>query len=217
MNRELNKYMGLDWKLDLHRQSTKASLTPMIINEKNLEGTPIDVFSRLMSERIIFLGTEVTDEVSNIIQAQLLYLDSTDSTKPIRIYINSPGGSIYDGLAIIDTMNYVKSPVHTIVTGLAASMAAVIAAAGQKGHRAALKNSTIMLHQPMGGIGYGTKADEIRIISDHIDDLKGRLYNILAEDTGHSAEKIIKDTLNDTWFTATTAKEYGLIDKVISR
>ena len=175
--------------------------------------TQMDVFSRLMMDRIIFLGTQVTDTSANIIQAQLLYLDSIDPDKDISIYINSPGGSVYAGLGIYDTMQYVSSNVSTICTGMAASMAAVLLVAGEKGKRFALPHSRVMIHQPMGGIQ--GQASDIEITAREILKLKEELYHIISDHSGQPFEKVEADSDRDYWMTAAEAKDYGLIDKVL--
>ena len=173
----------------------------------------MDVFSRLMMDRIIFLGTQVTDQSANIIQAQLLYLDSIDPDKDISIYINSPGGSVYAGLGIYDTMQYVNSNVSTICTGMAASMAAVLLVAGEKGKRFALPHSRVMIHQPMGGIQ--GQASDIEITAREILKLKEELYRIISDHSGQPYEKVHADSDRDYWMIASEAKEYGMIDKVL--
>ncbi len=175
----------------------------------------MDVFSRLMMDRIIFLGTEVNDYTANVIQAQLLYLDSTDPGKDVSIYINSPGGSVYAGLGIYDTMQYISSDVATICTGMAASMAAVLLVAGEKGKRFALKHSRVMIHQPMGGAQ--GQASDIEITARQIQMLKKELYDIIATHSGQPFEKVEQDSDRDYWMTATEAKEYGMIDEVFVR
>ena len=188
-------------------------MNPYILEERQLNVTQMDVFSRLMMDRIIFLGTQVTDTSANIIQAQLLYLDSIDPEKDISIYINSPGGSVYAGLGIYDTMQYVSSDVSTICTGMAASMAAVLLVAGQNGKRFALPHSRVMIHQPMGGIQ--GQASDIEITAREILKLKDELYRIISNHSGQSFEKVEADSDRDYWMTAAEAKEYGMIDKVL--
>ena len=173
----------------------------------------MDVFSRLMMDRIIFLGTQVDDYTANVIQAQLLYLDSADPGKDISIYLNSPGGSVYAGLGIYDTMQFISSDVATICTGMAASMAAVLLTAGAKGKRSALKHSRIMIHQPMGGAQ--GQASDIEITAREIQKLKKELYTIIADHSGNPFERIEKDSDRDYWMTAAEAKEYGMIDEVL--
>ena len=192
---------------------TADYLNPYILEERQLNVTQMDVFSRLMMDRIIFLGTQVTDQSANIIQAQLLYLDSVDPEKDISIYINSPGGSVYAGLGIYDTMQYVNSDVSTICTGMAASMAAVLLVAGEKGKRYALPHSRVMIHQPMGGIQ--GQASDIEITAREILKLKEELYRIISDHSGQPFEKVERDSDRDYWMIAQEAKEYGMIDKVL--
>lgn len=188
-------------------------LNPYILEERQLNVTQMDVFSRLMMDRIIFLGTQVTDQSANIIQAQMLYLDSVDPDKDISLYINSPGGSVYAGLGIYDTMQYVNSDVSTICTGMAASMAAVLLVAGEKGKRFALPHSRVMIHQPLGGIQ--GQASDIEITAREILKLKDELYHIIADHSGQAFEKVAADSDRDYWMIASEAKEYGMIDKVL--
>ncbi len=190
-------------------------INPTIMEERRLNVTQMDVFSRLMMDRIIFLGTEVSDYTANVIQAQLLYLDSADTGKDISLYINSPGGSVYAGLGIYDTMQFIKSDVSTICTGMAASMAAVLLVAGQKDKRFALKHSRVMIHQPMGGIQ--GQASDIEITSREIIKLKQELYNIISEHSGQPYDKVYADSDRDYWMTSAEAKDYGMIDKVLTR
>ena len=190
-------------------------ISPTIMEERKLNVTQLDVFSRLMMDRIIFLGTQVDDYTANVIQAQLLYLDSSDPGKDISLYINSPGGSVYAGLGIYDTMQYIKSDVSTICTGMAASMAAVLLVAGQKDKRFALKHSRVMIHQPMGGIS--GQASDIEITSREILKLKQELYTIISDHSGQPYDKVYADSDRDYWMTAAEAKEYGMIDKVLIR
>ena len=188
-------------------------INPTIIEERQLNVAQMDVFSRLMMDRVIFLGTEVNDYTANVIQAQLLYLDSTDPGKDISIYINSPGGSVYAGLGIYDTMQYVASDVSTLCTGIAASMAAVLLVAGQTGKRFALRHSRVMIHQPMGG-SQG-QASDIEITAREIKKLKDELYHIIAEHSGQPFEKVEKDSDRDYWMTSQEAMDYGMIDRVL--
>ncbi len=197
-------------------QSIAASyISPTIIEERQLNVAQMDVFSRLMMDRIIFLGTDVNDYTANVIQAQLLYLDSADPGKDVSIYINSPGGSVYAGLGIYDTMQYIKSDVSTICTGMAASMAAVLLVAGEKGKRFALKHSRVMIHQPMGGAQ--GQASDIEITAREIQKLKKELYTIISEHSGQPFEKVERDSDRDYWMTAYEAKDYGMIDDVLVR
>ncbi len=188
-------------------------INPSIIEERQLNVAQMDVFSRLMMDRIIFLGTEVNDYTANVIQAQLLYLDSADPGKDVSIYINSPGGSVYAGLGIYDTMQYISSDVATICTGMAASMAAVLLVAGEKGKRFALRHSRVMIHQPMGGAQ--GQASDIEITAREIKKLKHELYSIIADHSGQPFERVEKDSDRDYWMTADEAKEYGMIDSVL--
>jgi ATP-dependent Clp protease protease subunit len=191
----------------------KSSLIqqPVVLEERELKAVAVDIYSRLLMDRIIILGTEIDESTANTIMAQLLYLNAMDNKKPIQMYINSPGGSVVAGLQIYDTMQMIKAPVQTICTGMAASMAAVILAGGEKGMRGALPNSSIMIHQPMGGaVG---QASDIAIANERIQFYKSRLYSILSEHTGQTIEQIVKDGDRDCWFTAFDAKKYGIIDK----
>ena len=192
---------------------TADYINPYILEERQLNVAQMDVFSRLMMDRIIFLGTQVTDQSANIIQAQLLYLDSVDPEKDISIYVNSPGGSVYAGLGIYDTMQYIHSDVATICTGMAASMAAVLLVAGEKGKRSALPHSRVMIHQPMGGIQ--GQASDIEITAREILKLKDELYHIIADHSGQPFEKVAADSDRDYWMTAREAKDYGMIDRVL--
>ncbi|QED38049.1 ATP-dependent Clp endopeptidase proteolytic subunit ClpP [Antarcticibacterium arcticum] len=192
-----------------------VGMTPNIIEERQMNAVAMDVFSRLMMDRIIFLGTQVNDQVANIIQAQLLFLESTDSSKDIQIYINSPGGGVYAGLGIYDTMQFIKPDVSTICTGMAASMAAVLLCAGTKGKRSGLPHSRVMIHQPMGGAQ--GQASDIEITAREIISLKKELYDIIAKHTGQPFEKIEEDSDRDFWMKADRAKEYGMIDEVLTR
>ncbi len=198
------------------RTTAEASyISPSILEERQLNVTQMDVFSRLMMDRIIFLGTEVNDYTANVIQAQLLYLDSVDSEKDIHIYLNTPGGSVYAGLGIYDTMQFIKSRVGTICTGMAASMGAVLLVAGEKGMRAALPHSRVMIHQPLGGIQ--GQASDIEITAREILKLKDELYQIISDHSGQSMDKIRQDADRDYWMTAQEALDYGMIDKVYDR
>ena len=190
-------------------------MNPYILEERQLNVTQMDVFSRLMMDRIIFLGTQIDDYTANTLQAQLLYLDSVDNTRDISIYINSPGGSVYAGLGIYDTMQFINSDVATICTGMAASMAAVLLVAGQEGKRSALTHSRVMIHQPMGGAQ--GQASDIEITAREIAKLKKELYNIIAEHSHTEFDKVWADSDRDYWMTAQEAKEYGMIDEVLCR
>jgi len=190
-------------------------ISPTIIEERQLNVASMDVFSRLMMDRIIFLGLPIDDYVANIIQAQLLYLDSSDPDKDIQIYFNTPGGSVHAGLGIYDTMQYISAEIATICTGMAASMGAVLLTAGAKGKRSALKHSRVMIHQPMGGAQ--GQASDIEITAREIQKLKKELYEIIADHSGNKYEKVEKDSDRDYWMTAIEAKEYGMIDEVLHR
>lgn len=191
------------------------SMTPYITEERKLNVAQMDVFSRLMMDRIIFMGTGIDDQIANIVTAQLLFLESTDANKDIQIYINSPGGGVYAGLGIYDTMQIIKPDVATICTGMAASMGAVLLTAGAAGKRSALKHSRIMIHQPLGGAQ--GQASDMEITLKEILKLKKELYEILAEHSGQPFEKIEKDSDRDYWMIASEAKEYGLIDEVLEK
>jgi ATP-dependent Clp protease protease subunit len=203
--------------LSLHQfESVHASyISPTIIEERQMNIAQMDVFSRLMMDRIIFLGIAIDDYVANIIQAQLLFLESSDPGKDIQIYFNSPGGSVYAGLGIYDTMQYINCNIATICTGMAASMAAVLMTAGTNGKRSALKHSRIMIHQPMGGAQ--GQASDIEITAREIMKLKHELYEIIALHSGQPVEKVEKDSDRDYWMTAEEAKAYGMIDEILVR
>lgn len=192
----------------------QAYINPTILEERQLNVTQMDVFSRLMADRIIFLGTEIDDTVANVIIAQLLYLSSQDPESPITMYLNTPGGSVYDGLAIYDTMQYISNEVQTVCTGLAASMGSVLLCAGEKGKRFALPHSRIMIHQPLGG-AHG-QASDIEITAKEILKLKGELYQIIADHSGKTLKQIEKDADRDHWLTAKEAVEYGMIDDIFN-
>jgi ATP-dependent Clp protease protease subunit len=205
------KHMGIS---SLHLDSyVKMSMTPYIIEERQLNVAQMDVFSRLMMDRIIFLGTGINDQVANIVQAQLLFLESADSKKDIQIYMNSPGGSVYAGLGIYDTMQVVAPDVATICTGMAASMGAVLLCAGAKGKRSALPHSRVMIHQPMGGAQ--GQASDMEITLKEILKLKSELYQIIADHSGQPFEKVEKDSDRDYWMMAPEAKVYGMIDEIL--
>ena len=199
--------------LDKYMSISNSYISPSILEERQLNVTQMDVFSRLMMDRIIFLGTEVDDYVANVIQAQLLFLDTSDPGKDISLYINSPGGSVYAGLGIYDTMQFINSDVATICTGMAASMAAVLLVAGEKGKRSALKHSRVMRHQPIGGMR--GQASDMEINYKQIMLLRDELYQIISDHSGQPFEKIMKDSDRDYWMTSAEAKEYGMIDKVL--
>ena len=199
--------------VDQYIESSISNITPYILEERKLNVQPLDVFSRLMMDRIIFLGTGIDDYVANIITAQLLFLDSTEPGRDIQIYLNSPGGSVYAGMGIYDTMQYISSDVATICTGMAASMGAILLCAGEKGKRSALKHSRVMIHQPLGGAQ--GQASDIEIVAEEIKKIKQELYEILSERTGQTIDKIKKDADRDYWMRAEEAKEYGMIDEVL--
>jgi ATP-dependent Clp protease protease subunit len=206
------KHVGLS---SMHvDQYVDASMTPYIIEERQLNMSQMDVFSRLMMDRIIFLGTGINDQVANIIQAQLLFLESADAKKDIQIYLNSPGGSVYAGLGIYDTMQVVSPDVATICTSMAASMGAVLLCAGTKGKRSALPHSRVMIHQPMGG-AQGQVSD-MEITLNEITTLKKELYEIISNHSGQPFEKVEADSDRDYWMKAQQAKEYGMIDEILT-
>ena len=192
-----------------------VSMTPNIIEERQMNIAVFDVFSRLMMDRIIFMGTGINDQVANIIQAQLLFLESTDANKDISIYINSPGGGVYAGLGIYDTMQFIKPDVATICTGIAASMAAVLLCAGQKGKRSGLPHSRVMIHQPLSGAQ--GQASDIEIAAKEVLKIKDELYHIISEHSGQTFDKVYEDSDRDYWMKAPDAKEYGMIDEILQR
>ena len=199
--------------LSKYRSISSNYISPTIIEERQLNIATMDVFSRLMMDRIIFLGVPIDDTVANIIQAQLLFLESVDSKKDIQIYLNTPGGSVYAGLGIYDTMQYIAPSVATICTGMAASMGAILLCAGTKGRRTALRHSRILIHQPMGSAE--GQASDIDITAREIQKLKKELYDIIAEHSGQAYKRILKDADRDYWMTSEEAKEYGMIDEVL--
>lgn len=203
--------------MTMHRYTSVLNdyITPNIIEERQLNAVSMDVFSRLMMDRIIFLGVPIYDDVANIIQAQLLFLESVDAQKDIQIYINSPGGSVYAGLGIYDTMQYIGADVATICTGMAASMAAVLLCAGHENKRSALKHARVMIHQPMGGAS--GQASDIEIEAREIQKIKNELYEIIATHSHQEFDKVWKDSDRDYWMTAQEAKEYGMIDEILQR
>ena len=218
MNNEFYKYAtkhcGINsLALEKYTSTVTNYISPTIIEERQLNVAQMDVFSRLMMDRIIFLGDEINDYVANIIQAQLLFLESSDPKRDIQIYVNSPGGSVYAGLGIYDTMQFISPDVATICTGIAASMAAVLLCAGAKGKRSALKHSRIMIHQPMGGMQ--GQASDIEITAREILKLKKELYDIIATHSGQPFEKVWADSDRDYWMTSQEAKDYGMIDEVL--
>jgi ATP-dependent Clp protease protease subunit len=220
-NEEFRKYatkhLGVgSLRLQNYQTATRNSyISPTIIEERQLNVASMDVFSRLMMDRIIFLGLPIDDDVANIIQAQLLFLDSVDTHKDIQIYFNSPGGAVHAGLGIYDTIQWINPDVATICTGMAASMSAVLLCAGTKGKRSALKHSRVMIHQPSGG-AQGTSVD-MEITLKEILKIRKELYQIIADHTGNPFEKVEKDSDRDYWMTAEEAKAYGIIDEVLTR
>lgn len=206
------KHRGIN---SLTLDSYTSSVTPYIIEERQLNVAQMDVFSRLMMDRIIFLGTAINDQVANIIQAQLLFLESADSKKDIQIYLNSPGGSVYAGLGIYDTMQYIAPDVATICTGMAASMGAVLLCAGAAGKRSALTHARVMIHQPMGGAE--GQASDIEITAREIQKLKKELYEIISNHSNQGYDKVWSDSDRDYWMTAQESKDYGMIDEVLDR
>jgi len=201
--------------LQRYAKAENSYISPTIIEERQLNIASMDVFSRLMMDRIIFLGLPIDDYVANIIQAQLLYLDSSDPGKDIQIYFNTPGGSVHAGLGIYDTMQYISADIATICTGMAASMGAVLLTAGKKGKRSALKHSRIMIHQPAGG--FEGQASDIEIQAREIIKLKRELYEIIAFHTGNPVERVEKDSDRDYWMTSQEAKDYGMIDEILQK
>lgn len=206
------KHLGIS-SLSLHRFD--SYITPNIIEERQMNVAMMSVFDRLMMDRIIFLGTAINDVVANIVQAQLLFLESVDSKKPINMYLNSPGGSVIAGLGIYDTMQFVGPEVITICTGMAASMGAVLMCAGEKGKRVALPHARIMIHQPLGGAE--GQASDIEITAREIQKYKKELYEIIAHHSGQTYDKVWKDSDRDYWMTAQEAKDYGMVDEVLTR
>lgn len=217
---EFNKYAYMERgisssKMDRYMSMTRDYITPYIIEERPMNITQLDVFSRLMKDRIIFLGVPIDDDVANIIQAQLLFLESQDATRDIQIYLNSPGGMVHAGLGIYDTMQYLSADVATICTGMAASMAAVLLCAGAQGKRSALPHARVMIHQPMGGAQ--GQASDIEIEAREIMKIKKELYDIISNHTGKPFDQVWADCDRDHWLTAPEAKEYGLIDQILSK
>jgi ATP-dependent Clp protease protease subunit len=210
------RHMGINSLVfDQYTSISSNYISPTIIEERQLNVASMDVFSRLMMDRIIFLGLPIDDYVANVIQAQLLYLDSIASSKDIAIYFNSPGGAVHAGLGIYDTMQFISSDVATICTGMAASMAAVLLTAGTKGKRSALKHSRVMIHQPMGGAQ--GQASDIEITTREILKMKKELYTIISDHSGQPFKRVEKDSDRDYWMTAEEAKEYGMVDEVLER
>ncbi|RVU02399.1 ATP-dependent Clp protease proteolytic subunit [Mucilaginibacter limnophilus] len=212
-HRHVNTLWLDDYTAHINNAFMPMAMTPHIIEERQLNVAQMDVFSRLMMDRIIFLGTAIDDQVANIIQAQLLFLQSTDSKRDIQIYINSPGGSVYAGLGIYDTMHFIAPDVATICTGMAASMSAVLLCAGAAGKRAALKHARVMLHQPSGGV-QGTQAD-IEITARQIARIKEELYTIIANHSGQTYERVHQVSDRDYWMVGHEAKEFGIVDEIL--
>ena len=210
------KHLGLNGLMVDDVMNAQAQyMNPYILEERQLNVTQLDVFSRLMMDRVIFLGTEVNDYTANVLQAQLLYLDANDPGKDINVYINSPGVSVYAGLGIYDTMQFISSDVATICTGMAASMAAVLLVAGKEGKRSALPHSRVMIHQPLGGVQ--GQASDIEIEAREIQKLKKELYTIIAEHSHTDYDKVWADSDRNYWMTAEEAREYGMIDQVLKK
>ena len=210
------RHMGINGMVFDDVVNTQAQyMNPYILEERQLNVTQLDVFSRLMMDRVIFLGTEINDYTANVLQAQLLYLDASDPGKDINVYINSPGGSVYAGLGIYDTMQFISSDVSTICTGMAASMAAVLLVSGKEGKRSALPHSRVMIHQPLGGAQ--GQASDIEITAREIQKLKKELYTIIAEHSHTDYDKVWADSDRDYWMTAEEAREYGMIDNVLKK
>ena len=210
------KHMGISSiKVDAYMESTMENMTRTVIEERPMNFREIDVFSRLMADRIIFLGTAIDDYIANIVQAQMLFLESMDARRDIQMYINSPGGSVYAGLGIYDTMQWIQPNVATICTGLAASMGAVLMCAGEKGKRTALPHARIMIHQPLGGAQ--GQASDIEITAREIQKFKKELYDIIANHSGQPFEKVQADSDRDYWMIAQEAKEYGMVDDILVR
>ncbi|RRO21518.1 ClpP family protease [Flavobacteriaceae bacterium 14752] len=221
INKEFEKFATKDQGINSNYYSKMITsmiptgMTPNIIEERQMNAVAMDVFSRLMMDRIIFLGTPINDQVANIIQAQLLFLESTDASKDIQIYINSPGGSVYAGLGIYDTMQFIKPDVATINTGIAASMGAVLLCAGADNKRSGLPHSRVMIHQPMGGAQ--GQADDIQITAQQIVKLKEELYQIISKHTGKDYNEVYEDGDRDFWMNAEEALEYKMIDEILKR
>ncbi len=215
-NRFATGHLGMSsMELHRHKQVYDSYISPTIIEERQLNVASMDVFSRLMMDRIIFLGLPINDYVANVIQAQMLYLDSVDPSKDIQVYINSPGGSVYAGLGIYDTMQFISCDVATICTSIGASMAAVLLCAGNRGKRSALKHSRVLIHQPMGGTE--GQASDMEIAVKEIIRIKAELYGIISTHSGQDIKKIEEDSDRDYWMTAEEAKEYGMVDEVLFR
>ena len=210
------KHLGMNSvALDSYLNITSSYISPTIIEERQLNVAQMDVFSRLMMDRIIFLGTQIDDYTANVVQAQLLYLDSSDPGKDIALYINSPGGSVYAGLGIYDTMQFIGSKVATICTGIAASMASVLLVAGEKGKRSCLKHSRVLIHQPLSGVQ--GQASDMEIAVREVLKVKDELYKIIAEHSGKPYETIAKDGDRDYWMNAQEALDYGMVDNIMTK
>jgi Protease subunit of ATP-dependent Clp proteases len=210
------KHLGMNGHtLDDTIRAQREYINPYILEERQMNVTQLDIFSRLMADRIIFLGTQIDDYTANTLQAQLLYLDSADPGKDISIYINSPGGSVYAGYGIYDTMQFISSDVSTICTGMAASMAAVLLVAGTKGKRSALTHSRVMIHQPLGGAQ--GQASDIEITAREILKIKKEIYMIIADHSGQPYDKVVQDGDRDFWMTSEEALQYGMIDQVLTK
>ena len=219
MNKDFNKFARANnhispMAIDKYANTIISSINPTIIEERKLNAVGMDVFSRLMMDRIIFLGEPIDDEVSNIVQAQLLYLASADNKAGISIYLNTPGGSVSAGLGIYDTMQIISPPVSTICTGMAASMGAILLCAGEKGRRAALPHSRVMIHQPLGGVS--GQASDILIEAKEIEKIREELYKIITKHSGQAYNKIFRDADRNYWMSASEAKAYGLVDEVLT-
>jgi len=208
------KHLGINSNV-LDKYSKIVSLTPYILEERQMNVQTMDIFSRLMTDRIIFLNTDINEYSASVIQAQLLYLETSDPGKDISVYINSPGGSVYDGYGIYDTMQFVNCKISTICTGIAASMAAVLLVAGEKGKRHALKHSRVMIHQPLGGAR--GQASDIEITAREILKIKKEIYTIISEHSGQPYEKVLQDGDRDFWMNAEEALEYGMIDSIFTK
>ena len=219
MNKDFNKFARANnhispMAIDKYANTIISSINPTIIEERKLNAVGMDVFSRLMMDRIIFLGEPIDDEVSNIVQAQLLYLASADNKAGISIYLNTPGGSVSAGLGIYDTMQIISPPVSTICTGMAASMGAILLCAGEKGRRAALPHSRVMIHQPLGGVS--GQASDILIEAKEIEKIREELYKIITKHSGQAYNKIFRDADRNYWMSASEAKAYGIVDEVLT-
>lgn len=214
VRKEFEKWSEKEKGIDVTSAHKTVGMTPNVLEERELNVAQMDVFSRLMMDRVLFLGMPINDTVANIIMAQLLFLESTNKGAPIHIYINSPGGQVYSGNGIMDTMNHIESPVATTAAGMAASMGAVLLAAGEEGMRSALPHSRVMIHQPLGGTQ--GQASDIQITAKEIEKIKEELCQVISNRTGNSYDKVYQDVDRDYWLRADEAKEYGIIDEVLS-